>query len=905
MNTNHLVAPSLLAAPQAKSPSITLKPAPCLQVPETRNHEGQQLLTALFRSPGKIYQIGSLDRRNGPFKNTPVKNAYEALQLAKKFSESDIDAYFACAVYINADSRKASNAAGAYAYWMDIDCGEAKAASGKGYLTEADALVAVTKFCDDAGLPMPTHIVSSGSGLHIYWVLDSVTDRETWQTHAGKLKALTKALGFLADDSRTSDIASVLRIPGTLNFKYEPPKPVTLLQATDTFIQQSVMLAAIENAVRKLCPQPAKTLRAPSPKIRQATSSDDADRSNDGPLDIERIASALTTQEPDCEEIIWTLQRLAPLARAAVKYPALEAEIRALAISWSSGELRGKASKKWSTPGSNGKTGEEAFEGVWQRFLKDDYTGSQTTLGTIYHDAKEAGWTDTFKTGEQFEICETIVVEPVRTPIAVKVPSVKSFDIIAGDLLAGNELTIAPPLAPAATITKKPALSPLETIQQGYCLINMDGKVWVLDGGLLAARNGKGTAQKLVLSSRQDGYVLIHRAAAAQFPGVDTGTIFNAFLYSFKTICYDGVEFNPRGTTGNYLNLWVGPTITPKSGAWPLIRSFLLDVICDGNQASFVYLISYLAHALQRPGEKPGVMIILIGGQGTGKGTLGRILRKIWRATYLQISNIDNVVGNFNAALERAFIVFLDEALFVGNRRGSDALKSLVTEETIYINEKHQPARQVESFHRFIAATNSDHFKNTERDDRRDFALRVSDARKGDHGYWTALTHEMENGGVEAMAHDLLAMDLTGFNVRNKPETKELLAQKLQSLGPIARWWHDGLNGGFATEESYWPSFIGTRAAIDDIVQMAGGKLHQKPSAADVIREMHKLCPSAKQGQKDGDFGRTRGLSLPDIAQARVEFEKHIGGPVEWEQEEISEVAEQQTGPKSSQQKGL
>ena len=92
-----------------------------------------------------------------------------------------------------------------------------------------------------------------------------------------------------------------------------------------------------------------------------------------------------------------------------------------------------------------------------------------------------------------------------------------------------------------------------------------------------------------------------------------------------------------------------------------------------------------MAHALQKPEEKPGVMINLLGGQGIGKGTLGRIFQRIWTATYVQVSNISLVTGSFNAALERAYIVFLDEALFVGDRRASDRLKSLVTEPAINI----------------------------------------------------------------------------------------------------------------------------------------------------------------------------------------------------------------------------
>ncbi len=417
----------------------------------------------------------------------------------------------------------------------------------------------------------------------------------------------------------------------------------------------------------------------------------------------------------------------------------------------------------------------------------------------------------------------------------------------------------------------------LATIQQTHALIKLDGKFFVVDGTSLNEFTEQGLAKKLELFNSQDGKLLLMRAVKAQFPQAEASDIANQFFLSPQTICFSGIEFNPNGTSENYLNLWVGLTIHPKYGQWKRIQAFLLDVICSGDQVAYSYLIKYIAHALQRPGEKPGVMIIMVGGQGIGKGTLGRILQKIWGATCIQINNIDSVTGSFNASLERALFVFLDEALFSGNRRASDMLKSLVTEPIIQINEKYQPSRQIRSYHRFVAATNAEHFKNTERDDRRDFTLRVSDARKGDFDYWNALNHELVNGGAEAMAHELLEMDLSTFNVRDKPNTGEFLEKKLMSLDLIPRWWQDRLNNG-----DDWLEFISTKYIIDEIHEFSGGKYYQKPSTQSIAKEMSRLCPSAKLGQKQEHLGRARGYHLPPLPQARTEFEKYIGSTVKW-----------------------
>lgn len=580
------------------------------------------------------------------------------------------------------------------------------------------------------------------------------------------------------------------------------------------------------------------------------------DTSSDGPPDLIMLASALACLTPDCDDYTWKFYRLAPLARIAREYPALAAEVYALAKSWSSGALGDKPSKAWVTPGaSDGLTGAVAFEAQWKRFLQPNPSGKQTSVGTIYHHAKEAGWIrDALIKHEK-----NCTAKPLDKPAALAAVKTQSH------VVKLNETQTA-----------------LAVMQEEFGLLNMSGKLCVFDRISLATHTDEGAAQRLVLSPRADGALLIRRALKAKFPLAKDKAVLEDFWVSPQTICYTGVDFNPTGTSADYLNLWVGPTVIAKAGCWPLIKTFLLDVICAGNEGHYEYLLKYLAHALQHPEEKPGVMIILIGGQGIGKGSLARILQKIWRATFLQVNNVDAVTGSFNAALERTFMVFMDEALFAGDRRASDALKSLVTEPVIHINEKHQPSRQIHSYHRFFAATNAAHLKNTDRDDRRDFALRVSEARKGDKAYWQALYHEINNGGVEAMAHDLQAMDLSAFNVRSKPDTAELLEQKLQSLDPIPRWWYGCLNDGELGTEGTWPDFVATEAVICGVMEINGGKMYRKPSAIDVVKAMKSLCPSAVVGQQQTDLGRRRGLELPPLEQARAEFDQYIGAGVQW-----------------------
>jgi len=63
---------------------------------------------------------------------------------------------------------------------------------------------------------------------------------------------------------------------------------------------------------------------------------------------------------------------------------------------------------------------------------------------------------------------------------------------------------------------------------------------------------------------------------------------------------------------------------------------------------------------LQKPEEKPTVAIILLGGQGVGKGMFYRLIKSIWEHTTLQVHNVDDVIGRFAGSLERSYVVWMD-----------------------------------------------------------------------------------------------------------------------------------------------------------------------------------------------------------------------------------------------------
>lgn len=180
-----------------------------------------KLLSSVLSTDGWYCIVGL--KKTGTPKQLFVETLAEAEEEARELLEKQYDVYFACAKYETNKNRTTDNVKNIRAFWLDIDCGE-----GKPYETQADGLVALKAFCKTLNLPKPT-LVNSGRGVHVYWTLQSPVTRQEWKPVADKLKALCHEHGLQADPSRTSDAASILRIPGTSNFKADPPLPVTIV----------------------------------------------------------------------------------------------------------------------------------------------------------------------------------------------------------------------------------------------------------------------------------------------------------------------------------------------------------------------------------------------------------------------------------------------------------------------------------------------------------------------------------------------------------------------------------------------------------------------------------------------------------------------------------------------------
>jgi len=160
---------------------------------------------------------------NGGYAQSSFADIETAYKEALKYSEEGKDSYFAVGSVDNLGKpakRKTENILQFKSFFIDIDCGEDKFTDGKGYLNQSVALEALKVFIKKVNLPKPI-LVNSGYGYHVYWTLTEPVASADWLPIAQKFKQVVAHAKLIADSTRTSDRASILRVPGTINYKRE------------------------------------------------------------------------------------------------------------------------------------------------------------------------------------------------------------------------------------------------------------------------------------------------------------------------------------------------------------------------------------------------------------------------------------------------------------------------------------------------------------------------------------------------------------------------------------------------------------------------------------------------------------------------------------------------------------
>jgi hypothetical protein len=236
-------------------------------------------------------------------------------------------------------------------------------------------------------------------------------------------------------------------------------------------------------------------------------------------------------------------------------------------------------------------------------------------------------------------------------------------------------------------------------------------------------------------------------------------------------------------------NIWRGLAVQPKPGDWSLFRDHIFSNICRADQQHFDYLINWMALGAQQPGRLPGVAVVLIGREGTGKSAFFHWYSELFPVEHtLQITSPRHLVGHFNALLSGRIAVLADEAVLPADEGAVGMLHALVTERRRIVERKGIDPYEEDNCVHLVIASNHESVVRASREARRYFVLRMSDKRMQDTAYFSAIAEQQAAGGKEAMLHDLLSRDLSGFDPFEFPRTEALREQIDWSRKPHEAW---------------------------------------------------------------------------------------------------------------------
>lgn len=362
---------------------------------------------------------------------------------------------------------------------------------------------------------------------------------------------------------------------------------------------------------------------------------------------------------------------------------------------------------------------------------------------------------------------------------------------------------------------------------------------------------------------------------------------------------YQGICFAPeREAQHNYYNLWRGFSCTPlaysegtaeQKRGFDMFISHARENVCNGNEPLFNWLMGYFAHLIQKPYERPLTTVVFRGSKGVGKNAIIDRIGKLIQGHYKVAHNKRYLTSNFNGHMDSCLCLVLDEAFWSGDKDAEGQLKGITTAPEILIERKGKEPYEVDNLVRLIIIGNEDWLVPASSDERRYAVLDVGTGKKQNKKFF----HDMrvlldEKGGNRILLDYLRKFDLGQVDVNDAPKTKALLDQKLSSLEPFQMWWYESLSLGQIANSDFgdsWEELVEASRFRQAFARYCRDRniRTRLPDERTIGRMFKQLLPTAARTKKWKDGSTAWVYRLPELDQARKQWEAFIGQEVIWD----------------------
>ena len=235
--------------------------------------------------------------------------------------------------------------------------------------------------------------------------------------------------------------------------------------------------------------------------------------------------------------------------------------------------------------------------------------------------------------------------------------------------------------------------------------------------------------------------------------------------------------FHHKGST--YVNSYV-PTSVPETNKnwrqshhWKVIENHIKNILPEDWQI----ILAWMAHNVQKPGDKIRWMPLIKGVQGDGKTTFERILSATMGSRHVKNATEASINSDFTGWATDAAVVALEEIRTKGHSRYNvvEKMKPFITNDVVEIVKKGRDGVNVPNTTNFIAFTNHEDAIAIDLDDRRwyvtftRFETRQQMLSEIPQSYWDEIYDAIQNHAPELRGW-LLDQDTSAISPNWAPE---------------------------------------------------------------------------------------------------------------------------------------
>ena len=267
-------------------------------------------------------------------------------------------------------------------------------------------------------------------------------------------------------------------------------------------------------------------------------------------------------------------------------------------------------------------------------------------------------------------------------------------------------------------------------------------------------------------------------------------------------IPYNGMYSQSNKRTFNLFTGYSSVITSPLPINYNKYINPFLDILlnlCEGHTDNLNYLVHYLAHIIQKPGEKLPFCIIFTGKQGAGKDTILIALSKI--VGYHMINseaNPENLVGKHALGLVKKLLVAFNESEAKNTFDYVGVVKSLITDNKLTVNPKNLQPYDISNRARLFVFSNKANpikFDGVSRD-RRFIAWKTTDKYISKHNkFWKGFYALIEKPEfAKSLYHYLNIVDLSNYDFseeRQKVLTDTYRDMLRKQLPPVVDFIND------------------------------------------------------------------------------------------------------------------